>query len=131
MDAKVDLQNKEGCTALLLAAKYGHLEIVKVLLAKDAKINVQDKEGLTALLLATQEGHLEIMKALLAKDAKVDLEDKDGWTAFVVAAKEGHADIVQALCPELDVDGAARSTKRKATASSFVGSFSGRRRRVT
>ena len=58
-----------GWTALMVAARYGHLEVVKVLLAKGADVNAKDNAGNTALMVAAKYGHPEVVKIL--KDAEV------------------------------------------------------------
>ncbi|KAF5345969.1 hypothetical protein D9756_010931 [Leucocoprinus leucothites] len=56
--------DKDGWTALHLAARNGHTEIVKVLAELKADLNLQDKYGETALHLATKNIHAEIAKFL-------------------------------------------------------------------
>lgn len=48
----VDLQDDQGRSFLHYAADSGHVELVKVLLARGAMINIQDNELQTALMLA-------------------------------------------------------------------------------
>jgi hypothetical protein len=53
-------------TALMKAARYGHTELVKVLVASGATVNLQDRHGDTALDMATKNKHTEIMALLSA-----------------------------------------------------------------
>jgi ankyrin repeat protein len=53
--AAPDAQNKQGSTALHLAAINGHVGVVKVLLAKGANAAVPNKEGKAAAELAKSE----------------------------------------------------------------------------
>ncbi|EMD68554.1 hypothetical protein COCSADRAFT_22990 [Bipolaris sorokiniana ND90Pr] len=58
---------------LLVAAKYGDEEIVKLLLRKDeADVNFKDMNGRTPLLWAAFGGHLTIFECLLQKKADVN-----------------------------------------------------------
>ncbi len=47
--AKPDIKGKDGSTALHMAAFFGHLEIVKALLAKEADVNVRNDRSETPL----------------------------------------------------------------------------------
>ena len=51
-----------GWTALMLASKNRHTEIVKLLISKNADVNVKNRKGETALFWA--KGHPEIVKLL-------------------------------------------------------------------
>ena len=72
---KADVNSKHdlNATALYAAAKYGHIEIVKILLTlKGIDIDATIKNGATALYTAMRNGHLDIFKLLL--DAGADTE---------------------------------------------------------
>jgi hypothetical protein len=53
--AAVDAVDKDGATALYVAARDGHLTIVKELLANGAKVNSKDNYGHTALIMASMK----------------------------------------------------------------------------
>jgi ankyrin repeat protein len=48
----------------MLAAKKGHLEIVKALLAAGADVNVRTTGGVTALFVAESGGHTAVVEIL-------------------------------------------------------------------
>ena len=51
----VNARGVNGNTALILASRYGHADIVKWLLGhKDTKVNVRDKDGYTPLMWASR-----------------------------------------------------------------------------
>ena len=48
MGASIDLQHKEGKTALMQASFKGHGEVAEKLVGMGARIDLQDKHGMTA-----------------------------------------------------------------------------------
>jgi len=66
--ADVNAKFRYGATALFKAAERGHLEVVKVLLARGADVAVKDTfYGATAMTWAISNGHVEVVRALLDK----------------------------------------------------------------
>ena len=53
-----------GNTPLLEAARYGHEDITRVLIAAGANVKAKDKDGKTALMLAVQGDHEEVVRVL-------------------------------------------------------------------
>ena len=51
--AEIDKEDKNGCTALMLACKEGHTHIVESLLSHGAKIDKKDKNSCTPLMYAS------------------------------------------------------------------------------
>ena len=61
----LNLKTKSGCSALLLASREGHVDIVKMLLEKGARVNAKDKAGSAAIHYAALIQNDEIVDALL------------------------------------------------------------------
>lgn len=57
----VKAKNPEDETALMLAAKHGHLEVAKLLIAAKADVNAKNC-CYTPLILAAENGHIELVK---------------------------------------------------------------------
>jgi ankyrin repeat protein len=96
-----------GWTALMEASRHGHVEIVKLLLAKEnIEINQGDEyDGKTALIWASEEGHVEIVKLLLAKEnIDINQEDKYGKTTLMYASIKGHVEIVKLLLAKENIE---------------------------
>jgi len=82
---------KELNNKFIVAARGGHLEIVKELLAAGADVHAEDD---AALRRAAHNGHLEIVKELLAAGADVHAEDD---AALRRAAEYGRLEVVKEL----------------------------------
>merc|ERR550534_1452466 len=84
-------------TALISAAKAGHVEVVGALLEAKANVNQSDPSGWTALIEAAKAGHVEVVTGLLEAKANVDQLAHSGWTALLMAAQEGRVEVVGTL----------------------------------
>lgn len=62
--ADVNATDERGSTPLLEAARYGHNDITRVLIAAGADLKAKDKDGKTALMLAVQGNHDEVVRVL-------------------------------------------------------------------
>lgn len=90
----VDLQIKNGDTALMIAAYTTNKQAVAALLAKGAAVN---KSGWTALHYAAASGNDEIVKMLLDKAAVLDAPSPNKTTPIMMAARGGHIYVVKTL----------------------------------
>ena len=83
-------RDKSGNTLLLMAAQFGHFDLVEILLnQRDADVNASNNTGATALHFACCSDHFNLkgVKALLEKGANVYAKDKEhGCTALHYAA---------------------------------------------
>ena len=68
--ADVNVRNKYDVTPLFTASCYGHIEIVKLLLANKANVNFALTDGRTSLFVASQTGHKRIVELLKQHGAK-------------------------------------------------------------
>jgi ankyrin repeat protein len=97
----INIQNKEGRTALMEAAKGGHLNVVKLLVGEGATINAVDVNGSTALIEAAKNGssqnYQEIVRLLISHGANTALRDKIGNTALNYAKSKGFTSLITIL----------------------------------
>lgn len=77
--------NKDGDTALHLAASYNRIEITKILIDAKADVNLQNKLGQTALHRAVQENNIDIARLLIDAQADVNLQDNNRENALFYA----------------------------------------------
>lgn len=94
--AEIETRNKDGETALILAAWYGSPEIVRLLIDNGANVNAQDNAGYTAIAKASCLGvgrHYEIVELLIEASADVNLKTKEGISPFLFAILNGHKEL--------------------------------------
>lgn len=85
----IEVAQNNGKNALHLAARQGHLEIVKALLDRDPQLAQRtDKKGETALQMAVKGVSCQVVRLLLEADAAIVLIDKFGNTALHVATRK-------------------------------------------
>lgn len=80
------VQDVEGGTALMAAARQGDAAAVRRLLGEGADPEERDSEGCTAMHWAADKGRVEVIKELLAAGADIDARDNDGNTPLHYAA---------------------------------------------
>lgn len=105
------IKNIYGQTALHVASKHGHIDIVKHLTENFnsvININITDRiRKKTPLHVASEKGHVEIVKYLLSKGANIYLLDSRGNTALqysVINTKTTHQkreEVVKCLIDEI------------------------------
>jgi ankyrin repeat protein len=107
--ADVNAKDKDGFTALMLAAQEGKLEIFYKLYRLGAKVDAKDKNGVTALIVASAKGNEDIVEFLCNNEHNPDVNAAtiDGYTALMFACELGHEEIVRELLkagadPELE-----------------------------
>jgi ankyrin repeat protein len=103
---KLDHETSDGGNACIIAAQFGSIEVLKLLIEYDASIVLKaDKRKNTALHMACSNGHLGVVKLLLETDASnIDVVNSANRTAFDLAAKGGYTNIVALMLKRDDVD---------------------------
>jgi ankyrin repeat protein len=81
--AAVNFPDRDGCTALMYAARNGDTQAVNALLRNGASVNIADKEGETALMKAAASScNEETVRALLSAGADLTARDHKGRSAL-------------------------------------------------
>lgn len=92
--ARLNTRNRNGETALSIAAYLGREQYVQRLVEAGAEINFF---GWPPLSYAAYNGHTKIVDYLIGRGADVDGKTENGSTALFFAARFGHIDTVKAL----------------------------------
>ena len=82
----LDRGQKQGMTALMLAARRGKSPLVEWMVQHGAEVNRKDNRGWNALMFSVDSGHGDIARVLLDKGAMADHINNDGQTAADIAA---------------------------------------------
>lgn len=90
----VNAANKDGDTALMIAAEKGFSSIVERLLKSGAKVHARDKNQSTPLMCST---NAEIAKLLIDAGADINARDNLGNTALILMAGGGYNSVVKCL----------------------------------
>jgi ankyrin repeat protein len=96
-DPQLDLQDGEGNSALINAARWGCPDAARQLIDWKANLDLKDNQGRTALISAAQKGEAAIATLLCQKGADVNVRDTQGRTAMDYAMNRGLVDAVAAL----------------------------------
>lgn len=92
--ARLNTRNRNGETALSLAAYKGLLPFVKRLVEAGADVNLY---GWSPLVYAAFSGRTAVVEYLLGKGAEVNATTPNGLTALLFAARFGHLEVVELL----------------------------------
>ena len=92
-----DVANRDGNTALMLAAKSGHAVAIRALKAAGADMELANGASETPLMIAARAGRAEAIDALHECGANLERTDVSGWNALLVAAAFDKPEAVTAL----------------------------------
>jgi ankyrin repeat protein len=89
-------------TALIAAAHHGHVEAIRLLLARRPNLDHVNNLGWTALMEAIVLGdggarHTETLRLLVAAGANVNIADRAGVTPLAHARRRGYAEMIRLL----------------------------------
>ncbi|MEZ5661463.1 MAG: ankyrin repeat domain-containing protein [Burkholderiaceae bacterium] len=91
---QLEATNRNGETALMMAAFRGHNPSVRQLIEKGAALN---REGWSPLHYAAANGHTDTLNLLIEAGADLNALSPNGTTAMMMAARMGHLTAYQEL----------------------------------
>ncbi|CAG9807726.1 unnamed protein product [Chironomus riparius] len=133
----LEIEDHNGQTALNIAARNGHLEIVRLLLEfvwvdpvsnrrrVGVDVNHADRDGWSPLRSGSWAGFTEVCKTLIAHEkCDIDKADKEGRTALRAASWSGNEDIVRILiAAKANVNSIDRQGRTSLIAASYMGHY--------
>ena len=72
--ADVNSTRKNGLTALLMAAKNGHNEVVNTLISEGADVNTKSYKNITPIMIAAQNSHYRVVDTLIKSGGDINKE---------------------------------------------------------
>lgn len=91
--------DKEGYTALHLAATHKRQESAGLLIGAGMDVDTPTSKQITPLMSAAKEGHHSMVRYLLKQGAKAELRDRQNRSALILAIDGSHVDTVEELAP--------------------------------
>jgi ankyrin repeat protein len=82
---------------LIVAAREGHLDVVRLLLDRGANPNVRSIGDGNALIMAAAEGHPDVVNLLLDRGANINDVVPGDENPLIRASAEGRLDVVKLL----------------------------------
>jgi ankyrin repeat protein len=100
-DIDINWQNPEdnGKTALIIATRNGHLEVVRELIRAGADVNQSDTHDNVPIFWAAMHGFLEIANALIRAGADVNKKNSGDQTAVFFATQHNQNDVLRLILP--------------------------------
>lgn len=86
--------DKGGHTALMIASRLGHENLVTLLVDRKADLTLRSPQGDTALMMASLKGHVGVARILVERGVPIR---HDGWAPLHYAAFEGRDEMVRYL----------------------------------
>jgi ankyrin repeat protein len=110
----VSLLSSDGWTPLHLAAHFGQLEVVRMLLNKGANVKARSTNPLENLAIhaAAAGKHSQIIKLLIHHGSSADARQHGGWTPLHAAAQAGDVESARILV-EAGADVSARAENQQ------------------
>ncbi|KAI5843567.1 ankyrin repeat-containing domain protein [Morchella snyderi] len=100
--ADPNARNAHMSSCLTLAAEYGHLECLKVMLEYGAEINVVDRDNDTPMILALYREHWDVVEFLLEQEeCDVLTKNLNGFDPLTLACIMGRANVIRKISSKI------------------------------
>jgi len=106
----IDSRTNDATSALTLAARYGRIELLELLLERGAALEMKEGDGSNVLVAALREDELEMAKHLLAKGVDVNENLPGGGNALFIAIRNRNIEAMRMLIDAgVDVHGGGKA----------------------
>ena len=89
--------NRDGHSALMVAATRGDVAIVQALVDAGADVDARNEKHETAMLFAASNGHASVVQVLLQSGADWRSKNVWGYTPRMAASMNGHKEVTRML----------------------------------
>ena len=93
----IDAMRRTGETAVFIAARQGHYDLVQLLGNSGADLDIPAAEGWTATMVAARNGFFQTVQVLARLGADLNRTRPSGASAVWVAAQNKHYEVLQIL----------------------------------
>ena len=93
----LEIKNKNGRTALMIASYTEDNKIAEMLIKAGSNVNAQDDMLNSPFLYAGASGYIPLLKMCLANGADFKIFNRYGGSALIPAAEKGHLEVVKIL----------------------------------
>lgn len=100
----VNIITKNGTTALHMASAFGHVNLVRYLIAQGANVNAIDNHGVTPLELATNNNHGNTVKVLIENGGYIRSKILDEPGPLHIAVINGSVEEIERLMEQGNVE---------------------------
>lgn len=96
-DKNLDARSWDNNTSASIAATFGHVDTMRILIKANANLNIANNKGHTPLWFAAQHGHSDAVQLLIKSKVDCDQVSGKSSTAVYAAAKNGHVSVLKVL----------------------------------
>lgn len=100
----VNICNRQGQTAIILASLHQKYDCVTALIRAGADINQQDQTCLNPFLLSCLNNDLTLLRLILPANPDLNRLTRFGGVGLTPACEKGHLDIVKALLTQTTIN---------------------------
>ncbi|XP_068760377.1 ankyrin repeat domain-containing protein 16-like isoform X1 [Montipora capricornis] len=91
------VHSKSGDTALIVAARQGHFDLIKFLIESGVDVEQRNKDLKRALHEAAAGSHVKCVKVLISYKAEIDCLKRADWTPLMMSCTKPNIDTISLL----------------------------------
>ena len=86
-----------GVTALHLSTRFGHFEVLRLLLDHGVNVNARTDNHWTSMHISAAQGYTEIVNLLLERGADIHAMNATGETLYLLSLRTGNREIADLI----------------------------------